>query len=153
VEDNVYEAPKSDLAIQEETTTDYPLATRGQRFINLLIDYFFVIVLSIILGVLGAVFGLGQQIDQMNDNLFGVIVMTLYYLPQEAVWGTTLGKLVTKTRVVDLNGNEIAFGKALGRTLCRFIPFEGITFLGGNGRPHGIHDKLAKTKVISLKQA
>jgi hypothetical protein len=89
----------------------------------------------------------------MNDYLPGIIISFLYYLPQEAFSGRTLGKMITGTRAVNEDGTKLTFGRALGRTLCRYIPFEAFSFLGGNGRPRGWHDRISRTKVISIKKS
>jgi uncharacterized RDD family membrane protein YckC len=87
----------------------------------------------------------------MNEYLLGVIIFLTYFVPQEAFFGRTLGKLVTGTKVVNEDGSKLTFGKAVARTLCRFIPFEAFSFLGGHDRPKGWHDTIPKTKVISIK--
>jgi len=76
----------------------------------------------------------------------------VYYLPQEAFSGRTLGKLITGTKAVNQDGTELSFGQALGRTLCRFIPFEAFSFFGENGRPKGWHDRIPNTMVISVRR-
>ena len=149
---DVYKTPSSDLSVAENYA-GYALASRGQRFLNMVIDFVFFIVFAFIVGVVMAFTGTGYLLDEMNETVFGIILMSAYYFPQEAIWGRTLAKLITKTKVVDLKGEKAGVGKVLGRTLCRFIPFEALTFLFGNGRPHGIHDKLPNTKVITLKKA
>ena len=150
MEENVYQTPKADLSV-EKNYADYRVASTGQRFSNMLLDSVFFLVFAVLVGIVAGVLGVGEHLMGINDNLFGIILLTMYYLPQEAIFGRTLAKLITKTKVVGLNGEKVTFLKALGRTLCRFIPFEAFTFLGGNGQPHGIHDKLPKTKVITLK--
>ena len=152
MEEDVYQTPKADLAIEKDYAT-YRIASTGQRFSNMLLDSVFFLVFAVLVGIVAGILGVGEQLMGINDNLFGIILLTMYYLPQEAIFGRTLAKLITKTKVVGLNGEKVTFMKALGRTLCRFIPFEAFTFLGGNGQPHGIHDKLPKTKVITLKTA
>lgn len=152
MEENIYQTPKAALAIDEEYK-HYALATTTQRFFNLLLDLVFIMVFSGLVAVVLDLLGLMGYLDEVRDNVYGFIIMMMYYVPQEAIFGRTMGKLVTRTKVVDLNGNKISFMKALGRTLCRFVPFEGFTFLGGKGRPHGLHDKLPKTKVITLIKA
>jgi uncharacterized RDD family membrane protein YckC len=147
--ENIYQTPKAVLSARQ--TDQYgTLATTTQRFFNMLLDTMFFIVFSGLLLILIDMIGLVSYLDDIDDNLYAAAVFVLYYLPQEAVFGRTLGKLVTKTKVVGLNGNKISFLQALARTICRFVPFDAFTFLGGKGRPHGLHDKIPKTKVITL---
>jgi uncharacterized RDD family membrane protein YckC len=66
--------------------------------------------------------------------------------------GQTLGKLLTDTRVVALDGEPLGLGKAFTRGLCLvgcLLPF-GIGLLGlwTNRLRQGWHDRIASTKVI-----
>lgn len=128
------------------------LASSGQRFGNYLLDIILIYIGAFVLGFVLYLIGLGDALDRINNTLFGVIFMILYYVPQEALFGWSLGKLITGTRVVKEDGTPITFGQALGRSLCRFIPFEAFSFLGGNGKPVGWHDSISKTRVISIRK-
>ena len=136
---------------RESSSASMPLASQGQRFGTMLLDMIFYFVFALILGAVLGLIGLGDLIQDMNDTLLGFVILLIYYVPQEAFSGRTLGKLITGTKAVKEDGTELSFGHALGRTLCRFIPFEAFSFFGGNGRPRGWHDKIPKTKVISIK--
>lgn len=133
------------------------LASTGQRFGNMLLDFIFSIVFSLIvgfiLGIILVLFGSGDAIyiQGVYGYLFSAILTFLYYFPQEAFSGRTLGKLITGTKVVNEDGTKLTFGRAFGRTLCRFIPFEAFSFLGGDGRPLGWHDRIPKTQVVSVR--
>lgn len=127
------------------------LASQGQRFANLILDYLFLFIFSIIFGVVLALAGLGEMLQSANEYLLWLIISCLYYIPQEAHSGRTLGKLITGTKAVSEDGSELTFGQVVGRTLCRFIPFEAFSFFGGNGRPRGWHDTIPKTKVVSVR--
>jgi Predicted membrane protein/domain len=157
-DENIYQPPKSDLYSDDEAQ-DLPVASRGQRFANQLIDYVFFFIFALICGfVLGATGLLDSYLDgEPNlgmDYLLGFIIMFLYYVPQEALWGKTIAKRMTKTAVVTTDGELISWGHAIIRTLSRFLPFEAFSFFGnqgGAGKPIGWHDSIAKTKVISFK--
>jgi uncharacterized RDD family membrane protein YckC len=135
-----------------EASTPLILASQGQRFATMLLDLIFYFIFALIFGAVLGLIGLGESIQHINDNLLGAIIVLVYYVPQEAFSGRTLGKLITGTKAVSEDGAELSFGKALGRTLCRFIPFEAFSFFGGNGKPRGWHDKIPKTKVISVRR-
>ena len=128
------------------------LASTGQRFGNYLLDLICIYTGSIVVGGILYLIGLGDLIERINGTLFGFIFLLLYYIPQEALLGWSLGKLITGTRVVREDGTPITFGQALGRALCRFIPFEAFSFLGGNGKPVGWHDTISGTRVISIRK-
>ena len=55
----------------------------------------------------------------------------------EIKYQKTVGKLVTNTRVVDLNGDKPDEGKIIARTFFRLIPFDRILFVFTK---NGIHD-------------
>ena len=74
----------------------------------------------------------------------------VYYTVLEVISGRTLGKLLTGTKVVATNGSPASVGQILGRSLCRFIPFEAFSFFGGAGRPVGWHDSISKTRVVEI---
>src|SRR6185436_13626318 len=95
-------------------------ATRGTRFANLFIDYVFTIIGMFVLMVL---------IGPKNaGGLISYPVMIGYYLFFEGIFGATPGKMITKTRVVRLDGGKPSFGQIVGRTLSRFVPFEPFSF-------------------------
>jgi uncharacterized RDD family membrane protein YckC len=92
-----------------------------------------------------------QIINDMSPLSFSIIILFLYYLPQEALLGRTLGKLLMGTRVIKEDGKRLTFNRALLRTIYRLIPFDPLTFLGA--RPRGWHDQFSKTFVISAKSS
>ena len=121
-------------------------ASMGQRFANTFID-------SVVVNL--AVFGLSAAIGVFaHSGALEVVLIVLlcvvmfgYHLIMESVWQVTLGKLLTGTKVVDRLGNKPSFWKILGRTACRIIPFEWISFLF-HGHPIGLHDQLSGTLVV-----
>lgn len=77
-------------------------------------------------------------------------VNPLYYLFFEGIWGRTLGKWITKTKVVRTDGEKPKFIQILGRSFARWIPFEAFSFLVSNN-PVGWHDRLSGTLVVSAE--
>jgi uncharacterized RDD family membrane protein YckC len=73
--------------------------------------------------------------------------MVLYYSITESLFSRTIGKLITKTIVVDINGEKPASGIIIKRSFCRLIPFNHFSFLGGNTR--GWHDSISNTYVVN----
>jgi uncharacterized RDD family membrane protein YckC/type II secretory pathway pseudopilin PulG len=80
-------------------------------------------------------------------SCFAVVVYLGYYLIFESIWQRTPGKWITKTKVVDREGNKPSFLRIVGRSLARFIPFEAFSFLVSS-YPMGWHDSLSKTLVV-----
>jgi uncharacterized RDD family membrane protein YckC len=144
------DAPQS-VGILDTPVPQLELASSGQRLFNYFLDLIFNYIAAFCTGLLLYFIGMGDFLEQVNGTLFGLALMILYYVPQEALFGWTLGKLITRTRVVSETGEGISFGQAVGRTLCRFIPFEAFSFMGGD-KPVGWHDKFSKTRVISVKK-
>jgi uncharacterized RDD family membrane protein YckC len=125
---------------------------RGRRFANLLIDYVCFFILSALLGVVVVMVwgdaGLAA-LERIPDFVLGIVVMCAYYIPLEATWGRTIGKLITGTKVVNEDGRRPSFAKIIGRTFSRFIPFEAFSFFGADAR--GWHDTLSKTYVVKCR--
>ena len=151
MDENVYEPPSSELG-KDVSYSDKPIATTGQRFLNMVIDTCGYLLLSVVVGVVLALLGFEQLIEESNDYVLGFVITSLYFIPQEAIWGRSLGKLITGTRVVNSVGERPSLGQVIGRTLIRIVPFEAFSFLGGGGHPRGWHDKWSDTKVISLRK-
>jgi len=143
-----YAPPASELK-DSLTKSKFVYASKWQRFANMLIDDFGYIVLAAIMGASVAFVG-GENavalMDSIPDVIFGYSILIVYYFSFEFFTGRTLGKLITRTRVVDDDGNKPSWRKILGRTFTRIVPFEAFTFLGKNGR--GLHDRWPKTYVI-----
>lgn len=120
---------------------EYTIAPIPKRVINYIIDFIAISSINLLLATTGLYDG--------ENILYIIALMFLYYILMEGLFGQTIGKFITKTKVVDLDGNKISFGRAILRTLCRFIPFEYISGFFSNGIFW--HDSLAKTKVISIQ--
>lgn len=136
------------------------LASKGTRFANFIIDYIAIIILSfvvgVIIGIISELVGSYALLDLLDSNIileyaFGLLLWLMYYIPFEVFTkGRTIGKFITKTKVVTPQGLEPNFESVLVRTLCRFIPFEQFSFLGEDGK--GWHDSISKTYVVDVKK-
>ncbi len=155
MDQNPYAAPRSRVDSDEVSYEAIEPASRGRRFLNFLIDYVGFILFSMFVGaVVGftyppAVYAL-QDAGTLANYVVGIPVWILYYLSQEALFGRTLGKLVTGTRVVSAAGGTPTFGQLLGRTAARYIPFEPFSFFGSDAV--GWHDSLSNTRVIRTRR-
>ena len=89
--------------------------------------------------------------EDIPDLLIGLFISLLYYVPQELIFGRTLGKLVTGTKVVGLEDNPPTAGEVLLRTLIRIISIEWISFVFDKTGMGGWHDKWSKTKVVQIR--
>ena len=114
------------------------------RFFHLLIDYigfylFFYLAFKLL--------GYGDYIRSSNMDLLTPVFYFVYFFFMELVYGKTVGKFITKTKVVDYKKQKPKTNQILIRSLCRLIPFEPFSFFFGE-RPIGWHDTLSKTYVV-----
>ncbi len=92
-----------------------------------------------------------HQKEILQSFLVAVSITIVYYTSLESAEGATFGKLLTNTKVVDMNGNKPSFTTILLRSICRNIPFNVLSFIfTTTGR--GWHDKLSNTKLVQRKK-
>lgn len=159
-----YRAPESRVAAElPEERLAIEAAGRWRRFFNWAIDYACFTLLSIALFIPYTVWlamqgdeaGLAalEQPNFVRDYGIGVLGMLLYYVPMEGLFGFTIGKLVTGTRVVDEQGGRPTWRQVLIRTAMRFVPFEPLSAFGEKGsEPRPWHDTVAKTRVVRRRR-
>ncbi len=123
-------------APQQEDAIQLVPASLAKRLANYLIDLFiFSFLLSFLLVVVSPVYPLMQKImakQPLNEmeQLSLIFVYGLYMSVMEALLkGKTLGKLITSTRAVAMNGRPISSQTAFLRGLIRMIPFEQLSAL------------------------
>jgi uncharacterized RDD family membrane protein YckC len=75
------------------------------------------------------------------------VLYSTYYLFFEGLWARTPGKWLFGTIVVNTQNVRPSWKQVLGRTLCRFIPFEALTFFG----ERGLHDRFSGTLVMRTR--
>ncbi len=163
-EPNPYDAPSAriEASIPEERL-EIEAAGRWRRFFNWVIDYACFTLLSMLMVFPYAIWlvmqgdeaGLArlEKPDLLRDYGVGALAMLLYYIPMEGLFGFTIGKLVTGTRVVNEQGGRPTWGQAVGRTLGRLIPFEPFSILlPSDFACRGWHDSLARTWVVRRRR-
>lgn len=129
-------------------------ATVGQRFLNYIIDVIVLYAVAFGMGIILFILIYEAGGDTDNDAAFQellfllmFVVGILYYTFSEgASRGRSVGKLITRTKVVKEDGSEISWKDAFVRSLCRIIPFEPFTGFGG----YPLHDRISRTKVIKV---
>jgi uncharacterized RDD family membrane protein YckC len=132
--------------IQED---DLFIAPTFLRFVNYLIDQ---VAITSIVSLLVKLPKETTISDLVHNNEFAftsMAVMMVYYFLFEAVFGQTLGKFITRTHVVDDYGDKPTLWMILKRTLCRFIPFEAVSFLF---KTIGWHDSISDTLVVMKRK-
>jgi len=123
------------------------IVSSGKRFLNFIIDFFACMIGASILGFIISFF------INISEGLFLLLFSQLlflgtyfaYYAIMEIKFQKTVGKFLTKTKVVKMDGRKPENSEIIMRTFCRFIPFDRVTFLF---MKNGIHDFLSKTAVI-----
>jgi uncharacterized RDD family membrane protein YckC len=146
-----------------DSQVEYVTAPKGSRFVNFLIDNLFMnFALSyateyFIFNILGKVAPDFLNSAASSEQSFDYILLLffisyfnyiLYYtICEKAFNGYTLGKIITGTKAVRIDGLPLTFKDALLRSLSRIVPFEAFSGLGD--KPW--HDSWTKTTVIKTR--
>ncbi|HUC82247.1 MAG TPA: RDD family protein [Flavisolibacter sp.] len=146
---------------EEGEFIEYDEASNGQRFLNYLIDNLFMrFVVSYGTSYLLLEFLVSTSPETAyewfgSDGSWAAIYLiallnhlVYYTICEKAFKGHTLGKLITGTRAIREDGEELTFKDALLRSLSRLVPFEALSIWFGNGL---WHDTWTKTKVIKTR--
>lgn len=134
-----------------DVNVEFEYASTGQRFLNFLIDYLFVIFgLGFLLGIVLGLLGRADLYESGSKAFWYFVFISLYvgyYTLCELVFkGRTLGKLLTGTRAVRTNNEALTFKDAFLRSVSRLVPFE---VFSGFGNPW--HDSWTDTMVIKAR--
>lgn len=134
----------------EQNTIDANKVSSGTRLIHFVVDTlsYFAITMILVLP-LDLIF----PYDSSLGPIIAILLLTgtyfTYYMAMEYFFQKTLGKFITKTKVVKENGEKPSLLDIFGRTFCRLIPFDRLSFLF---MKNGLHDMLSKTSVIKDKK-
>lgn len=155
-----YQAPESDLLHHldgeagVEPDVEGRLASKERRFANLLLDSF---IFGIPMGILEFIFaevlnayGYDGTFFERHRDWIIYPEFFLYYFCSECLFGTTLGKKITRTKIVTVDGRKPSLRQCLIRSIVRFVPFEPLSFYFG--RPIGWHDSWSGTRVITKQK-
>lgn len=145
------------------TVTEDLYASKGKRFINYIIDLIvFFILFMLLLTLFGFILLLIgadletflyelENINRLLDRVISAILYSLSFIAIESLLkGRTIGKYITKTKVVDIHGNVPSLGVIFKRSFSRIIPFDAFSFLGDEGR--GWHDTISETYVVDVEK-
>ena len=120
------------------------------RFANFLIDFIvFMFIVFLHAMILDAWLGIVPEGGFELFPLYLLVLYVFYYWVFESLFQKTLGKLVTKTKVVSEDGQKPSTGELFTRSLSRVIPFEAFSFFFSN---KGWHDTISKTYVVKDKK-
>lgn len=138
---------KSLSELSQVSKSSFKPASSSRRLLNYLIDLpcytgtAFLLVMFLYM--------LGLVTDEVSAFLEWVIIASsiiLYYFITEYLWGKSIGKFFTKTKVISDDGSELTGSQVFKRSLIRLVPLEAFSFYGQN--PVGWHDKWAGTRVV-----
>jgi uncharacterized RDD family membrane protein YckC len=115
----------------------------------MLLDFACYVALASMVGVALQLLELGSILEAIPDQLFGFLILSIYYVGFEGLLGRTPGKFITGTRVVHEKGGKASLPQIVGRTMVRFVPFEAFTFLSSEGARW--HDRWSKTRVVRTR--
>lgn len=121
--------------------------SKRKRLINFIVDLIALILLTEL------TIWIEDKIEFKSITQFSRIITWLggYYIPLEFFSGKTIGKYITKTKVVNRKGEKIDLRQAVIRYMCRWIPFEFASLtLGHDARAW--HDLISNTYVIDEEE-
>ena len=140
---------KADLTakIVKQKEFDSKKVSSLTRFIHLIVDTIAFIIVMIIFAF---IFGLFiNPTDESLIAILGYLILAAsffgYYVFMETKYQKTIGKFITKTKVINKNGTKPELGDIVRRTFCRLIPFDRISFLFTK---NGFHDRLSDTTIV-----
>ena len=116
--------------------------SKAKRLLNFMVD---IVVIGILMEI---TFRLEESVDyKILIKTLRVIIVLGYYILMEYFTGKTVGKFITKSKVVNNDESKISFKTSVIRYLCRWIPFEFVSLaLGSDAKAW--HDTLSKTQVV-----
>ncbi|RMG21954.1 MAG: RDD family protein [Bacteroidetes bacterium] len=142
---------ESRLDLNELLEGNFIVAPKDKRFVHLLVDTVSIYALMFI-GFFFVGIYLGLSNANVGENTLNLIAYMLYfithfayYITMESTLGKTLGKIITRTRVLDEMGQKPTSMQIVGRSFARLIPFDALSFLFGYT---GWHDSLSRTVVV-----
>jgi len=117
------------------------------RFVNFAIDFVVIFILYVmIVPTIESILPLTSRVELSIYRILSLVLfIAFYYISFEYNSQKTLGKIITKTKVVTLDGNKPEFMDIVSRTFCRLIPFDRFSFFFTR---NGFHDAISGTKVI-----
>lgn len=137
---NIAETLKKNMEMERNTVSS------GIRFLNFLID---LLVCAFIIFILTYSLNILVNKHMLVGSFIVIATYILYYVIFEIRFQRTLGKMLTKTKVVTINEEVPSSTDIIIRSVVRIFPFDSFTFLLMR---NGLHDRLSNTKVIKANK-
>jgi uncharacterized RDD family membrane protein YckC len=131
--------------IEKQKIVNEDKVSSGKRFINYFIDLIIIFILISGLGNFSEILHYGRLTTFGFFSIF--ILYFLYYVFMEYTFQKTIGKFITKTKVVTKEGEKPRLYKIIIRTVCRFIPYDLYSYAYTD---KGFHDYSSDTRVINI---
>ena len=142
----------------EDLLTDeiiYERASANKRLANYIIDLivFYLVVFAIAMAIAVVSPDTFQSFTDNSsfnllDRLISLVLYALFMSIEEALFkGKTIGKFITKTRAVNLDGTPISTSTAFARGFSRAVPFCAFSAFGDVCNPW--QDRWTNTMVIN----
>jgi uncharacterized RDD family membrane protein YckC len=124
----------------------------GIRAASILVDF----IISWIVGMLIILIELNLSQNSMIPLLGGlswIVFFLVYYVYMEGSRGQTIGKMLTRIKVINEDGGKINMKQALIRNVLRFIDAIAFYLVGAiliwrSGKKQRLGDSIAKTIVV-----
>ncbi|WP_165825400.1 RDD family protein [Pedobacter yonginense] len=138
----------------QEIDYRYCRASASLRFVNHVIDTIYIYALIFCLGFVIALID-PTLIDAIDDGITDRVIGILFYgvmmaFTEFMLNGKSFGKLITKTKAVNIDGSDLSFQKTFTRNLLRMIPLDAIVALGIPSTP--LHDRFSDTMVVDERK-
>jgi len=135
---------------QEKDKAESNVVSSMIRFLNFTIDSIAFLILVFIVGfIFDLMIPRGENTPLEFIGFLTVVGSFFgYYIFMENKYQKTIGKFITKTKVVTKLNDKPELRDIVIRTICRLIPFDRISYLF---MKNGFHDSISKTLVIKDK--
>jgi len=128
----------------------------GKRLVAYMIDMLIIWLITVVFGVTYKLVGPAMTEQELGSAIIIIYMLAflLYFtLMESSAKQGTLGKMLLKIKVVNAEGERIsilnALGRYFGRILSGVIMGLGYIMILFTPKKQALHDKLAKTYVVS----
>ncbi|TKC12309.1 RDD family protein [Pedobacter polaris] len=133
---------------------EYCRASSMKRFVNYFIDATAVYIVIMFIGFLVEISNPGSLTELkrglIEERLLGFVLYGFIMFLIETVFrGKSLGKLITGTKAINIDGSNLTLQKAILRNFIRAVPFNALSALGAPCKPW--HDSWSDTIVVDEK--
>ncbi|WP_131538857.1 RDD family protein [Pedobacter nototheniae] len=142
---------KSDLVnqLEEKRKFDSKKVNSLKRLVHFVVDTIICCIISAIMFFfIDLLFG-PQKLHVLFEYLIMLLCFFGYYVFMETKYQRTIGKFITSSLVVTKDEDVPDLKYIITRTICRFIPFDALSFLFSSD---GFHDRFSSTTLIKYNK-